>query len=215
MVGSKTYNINLTTAQNNLSGLQNAINSLGAGVTASILTTGTGTNANYLSVSANTNGHQALQLFDDPAGANTNLLTSANQGSDAVFQLNGITVDRTSNSVNDVVPGLSFTLVQKSSTPVTVALSKSRAALSSALSDFVNTYNAVADQVTGQVGKGGGLLSGNNIVSQTAGVLRQIASYGGSNFFCRFDKRPEPGGPWSHVQPPGPRNLRPYKLKRF
>lgn len=180
VVGSKTYNINLSNTQNNLLGLRNAINSLGAGVTASILTTGTGANPNYLSVSANTNGHNTLQLFDDPNGANTNLLTSANQGADTVFQLNGITVTRQSNVVNDVIPGVSFTVHAKSATPVTLTLGTSRSALSSALSDFVGKYNSVVDQVSGQVGKAAGLLSGNSIIAETASTLRQISSYGTS-----------------------------------
>ncbi|HXU20041.1 MAG TPA: flagellar cap protein FliD N-terminal domain-containing protein, partial [Verrucomicrobiae bacterium] len=42
VVGSSTYAINLASGQNNLNGLADAINSLGAGVTASVLTTGTG-----------------------------------------------------------------------------------------------------------------------------------------------------------------------------
>ena len=180
VVGSKSYNINLSGSHNTLVGLRDAINSLGAGATASILTTGTGATANYLSISANSNGNTTLQLFDDPNGANTNLLTAANQGSDAVFQLNGITVDRQSNVVNDVVPGVSFSLKAKSSTAVTVTLATSRSALSYGLSDFVSKYNAVADQVSGQVGKAAGLLSGNSIVGQTASALRKITSYGGS-----------------------------------
>ena len=179
VVGSQTYNVNLSTAHNNLLGLRNAINSLGAGVTASILTTGSGPGANYLSLSANTNGHTTLQLFEDPSGANTNILTAANQGSDAVFQLNGIPVTRQSNIVNDVVPGVSFTLKARSTTPATITLSASRAALSTALSEFVSSYNGVVDQVSGQVGKAAGLLSGNSIISQTASTLRQIVSYSG------------------------------------
>ena len=177
VVGSKSFNINLTNAHNNLVGLRDAINSLGAGVTASILTTGTGASANYLSISANTNGHTTLQLFDDPTGANTNLLTSANQGSDAVFQLNGITVTRQSNVVNDVIPGVSFTVKARSTASVALTLSTSRSALSNELSDFVAKYNTVAEQVSGQVGKAAGLLTGNSIVTQTANALRQISSH--------------------------------------
>ena len=180
VVGAKSYNINLSNSQNNLVGLRDAINSLGTGATASILTTGTGAKPNYVSISANTNGHTVLQLFDDPTGANTNLLTSANQGSDAVFQLNGITVDRQSNLVNDVVGGVSFTLKAKSATPVTLTLATSRSALSSALGSFVSNYNGLASQVNGQVGKTAGLLAGDHIVIETAGLLRQIAGYQGT-----------------------------------
>ena len=68
--GSQSYNITLASGQNNLNGLVNAINSLGVGVTASVLTTGNGTTPDYLSLSANSPGATTLQLFDDPTGAN-------------------------------------------------------------------------------------------------------------------------------------------------
>ena len=177
VVGDKSYNINLSNARNNLVGLQNAINSLGAGVSASILTTGTGATPNYLSISSNTNGETHLQLFDDPTGTNTNILTSANQGSDAVFQLNNITVHRQSNTVNDLIPGVSFNLVAKTANPVTLTLSSSSSALSNALSSFVSNYNGLRSQVDGQIGSGAGLLSGDSIVIQTSGILRNIAGY--------------------------------------
>ena len=57
MVRSKTYNFTLAT--NNLVTLRDTINSLNAGVTASILTTSGG---NYLSISANSTGAATLHL---------------------------------------------------------------------------------------------------------------------------------------------------------
>jgi len=69
VVGSNSFTINLTTATNTLAGLRDAINNLGAGVTATVLTTGTGANPNFLSVSANNTGATTLRLLDDPSGA--------------------------------------------------------------------------------------------------------------------------------------------------
>lgn len=107
VVGSQDYQISLTSATNNLTGLASQINSLNAGVTASVLTTSTG---DYLSVSADSTGATTLQIIDDPkstsnpGGTNTQWLTATNQGTDAVFYLNGIKVDQPSNTVNDVIP---------------------------------------------------------------------------------------------------------------
>src|SRR5438552_2246789 len=90
IVGATNYPIHLIPANNNLVALRDAINASGLGVTATVLTTGTGANPNYLSVTSNSTGAKTLQLIDDPTGINKNLLTSSNQGSDAVFQLNGV-----------------------------------------------------------------------------------------------------------------------------
>lgn len=176
VVGSAHHVLSL--ANNNLVSLRDQINGLGAGVTASILTTG---NGNYLSLAANDAGATTLKLVDDPAGAATNLLTSTNQGTDAVFSLNGITVTQKNNTVNSVIPGLTFTLQKESTTAVKLNLASSSGQLSSALSSFVGSYNALQSQLRAQVGAGAGLLSGDTAVSGLQNVLRQISSYSGGS----------------------------------
>ena len=171
VVGTQQYNFSL--ANNTLVGLRDKINGLGAGVTASILTTSGG---NYLSLSASASGEQALQLRDDPQGANTNLLTSSNQGSDLVFHLNGIEVRQSRNLVNSVIPGLTFTVQQESADPVELQLLSDRSQLAAGLASFAQGFNALRQQVSGQTGSAAGLLSGNSLVGQLGDRLRQIAS---------------------------------------
>lgn len=170
-VGANNYDFTLT--NNTLVGLRDKINTLGAGVTASILTTADG---NYLSVAATSPGARTLELRDDPAGTNTNLLTSTNQGSDLVFRLNGIEVRQSRNTVNSVVPGLTFTIQKESSDPVELNLSSDRSQLSAGLATFANAYNTVRQQVNGQIGSAAGILTGSSLVVQLGGVLRQIGS---------------------------------------
>ncbi|HYL75801.1 MAG TPA: flagellar filament capping protein FliD [Bryobacteraceae bacterium] len=67
VVGSNTYHLDLT-GKNNLTGLRDAINNAGAGVNASILTTGSG---NYLTISSNSLGATTLALNDVPAATST------------------------------------------------------------------------------------------------------------------------------------------------
>lgn len=181
-LGASTYTITLTPATNNLAGLRDAINNLGVGVSATVLTTGTGANPNYLSVTADNTGATTLQLIDDPGGANTNLLTSTNQGSDAVFELNGVPVEKASNTINDVIPGLTFT-IEDTTVPnqtVNLTLSSDPSQLQSALQDFVGKYNALESAVQAQVGQNAGVLSGDFLVRQVQDDLRQLTAYQGS-----------------------------------
>jgi flagellar hook-associated protein 2 len=182
--GATSYPIHLVPANNNLVGLRDAINASGLGLTAVVLTTGTGANPNYLSVTSNSTGSKALQLIDDPTpgGANTNLLTSANQGSDAIFKLNGVDVVKSSNTINDVVPGVTFTIAKTTAlgAKVTLSLATDASQLSSALQDFASKYNAAVDAVALQVGKGAGLLNGDFIVRQIQQELRQVNTFQGS-----------------------------------
>ncbi|HEY4360227.1 MAG TPA: flagellar filament capping protein FliD [Bryobacteraceae bacterium] len=173
-VGSTPYKFTL--ANNNLVTLRDTINGLGAGVTASILTT---SNGNYLSVTANSTGATTLQLVDDPGigHANTQVLTSTNQGTNAVFELNGIPVSQAGNVVNNMIPGLTFTILGSSTTPVTLSLQSDATQLSSGLQDFVTKYNAMRTQLNGQEGPAAGSLSGDTAVGQLENMMRQIAAY--------------------------------------
>jgi flagellar hook-associated protein 2 len=174
--GSTTYNITLAAGHNNLVGLRDAINALGAPVTASILTTGTGAQPNYLTISANSPGANTLKLADDPTGANRPLLTSANQGTNAVFQVNGVNVSQAGNVVNSVISGVSLSLNSTSATAVTVRLAPDRNSLSSALSSFASSYNNVVDQVAAQTGAAGGSLVGDVSIRQIQAALRQVST---------------------------------------
>ncbi|MCC6340900.1 MAG: flagellar filament capping protein FliD [Bryobacterales bacterium] len=182
VAGASEYTIDLT-GRNNLTGLRDAINNLGAGVTATVLTTGTGATPYYLSVTANNPGATTLQLIDDPGGAATSLLSAGNQGADTVFKLNGVDVRKNTTLINDVVPGVTFNILDTTSggETVHVTVASSRSQMASALSDFVNAYNGVADQVNAQVGRNAGLLSGDFLIRETQDKLRGLASYTGAS----------------------------------
>ena len=174
-VGGTTEPITLASGSNNLTGLRDAINNLNLGVTAQILTTAGG---DYLSVSANNPGATTLTLVDDPTGAATQLLTNKNQGTDTVFQLNGVNIDTPQTTINNVVPGITFTIngTTTASQTVNVSLSSNTSQISSALQSLVSDYNTVAQQVTAQSGTGGAL-EGDSVIWQLRNALLQLSSY--------------------------------------
>jgi flagellar capping protein FliD len=170
VAGSTTYHLNLT-GNNNLTGLRDAINASGApGVSASI----TGSAGSYsLSI---TGAPGTLQLSDLPS--QVNLISNTNQGSNAVFTLNNtISITRSTNTVNDLISGLSFTLLKPTVGSVTLSLGTDRTQLSTALQTLVTGYNAVMDQVSQQTGASGGPLGGDLLISSIHGDLQQLASY--------------------------------------
>ena len=171
VVGSKTYNFALT--QNNLNGLVSQINGLGAGVTASVLTTSGG---GYLSLTANSTGATTLQLNDTSGATPANIITSANQGTSAEFHLNGIDIVQPSNTVNNVISGLTFNIVGKSSTATTLTLASNSSQLSTDLQNFTANYNAVVAAVGSEAGPGGPLV-GNAIINQLHQAMQQVVSH--------------------------------------
>ncbi len=181
-VGQKSYDISLTS--NNLNELRDKINKLGVGVTATVLTTG---DNSYLSVTANTTGETTLKLIDDPGDpdeghANTDFLTADNQGSNAKFKLNGIQLNRSSNTVNDVIPGLTFNILDKtdSAEAIKLTLATDRSKLEDAIGSFVDAYNNLSSTVGTQVGENAGLLTGDFVVRSLQDNMRALASYSAS-----------------------------------
>lgn len=193
VVGSNTYTVDLTAAgKNNLNGLRDAINGLGSGVVASVVDTGTGSQPNYLSITATSTGTQTLQLRETAGDASSNILTANNQGANAVFKLDGLDVVSSDNVINDVVPGLTFTIqsITDVGEQVTLTLASSRSGLATALSDLVNSYNGTLTKVEAQVGKTAGLLSGDYIIRDIQNQMRVLASYrstGSSNVNSLMD----------------------------
>ena len=172
VVGATPYNFTLT--NNSLSSLVSQINGLKAGVTASILTTSGG---NYLSLTANSTGATTLQLNDDPTGVNNNVISSTNQGTNAVFHLNGIKISQPNNTINNVISGLTFNIVGSTDTPVTMTLASDSSQLSTDLQTFATNYNALATAVQAQTGQSGGALVGNSVIRQLQQTMHQLNSY--------------------------------------
>jgi flagellar hook-associated protein 2 len=172
VVGSTTYNLNLT-GNNNLTGLMNAINGAGApGVTASI----TGSVGSY-SLSITGSGPGTLALNDIPSDGN--LISDTHQGANAQFMMNNVSVNEASNTINDIIPGVSFSLL-KTTTPttsVTLSLATDPTQLANALQTFVTSYNTLVSQVAQQVGPGAGALGGDSLISQISQDASQLSSY--------------------------------------
>lgn len=181
--GVNTYNISLTPSTNNLNGLAAAINKLNVGVNATVLTTGTGATPDYITLSASSPGKTTLQLQEVPAsGLPVDLISASNQGLNSAFDLNGLPVITSSNTINGVIPGLTFTLQGKTTgtQTATISLAPDATSLSSALQSFAQSYNALATQVAGQVGTGAGALAGNSLVYELSSDLQQVSSYHGA-----------------------------------
>jgi len=178
--GGSTHAIDISSA-NNLDALAEKINDLGLGLTATVLNTGSVNNPFYLSLTSSTNGETTLQLNDTAGDAGSNLLTSVNQGANAVFKLNGLPVSKSDNIISDVVPNLTFNIVSKTAVDEVVTLSaqSNRGSLASAIQTFVDAYNKVSTSRNSQIGSQAGILSGDSLINQLGRTLHQVTAHGG------------------------------------
>lgn len=156
-VGSgEIHTINLDTSAT-LENLKDAINDLGAGVSASILNTGTEVAPQYrLVLSSNETGQEnAIAILSDntsldTAGTGIDTFQAALDSelelgvTDGELGTQAITVTRSSNTVTDVIPGVTLNLhAVDAANPVSITVSQDNEAVKEAISTFVQAYNDV------------------------------------------------------------------------
>jgi flagellar hook-associated protein 2 len=177
-VNGKTTTI--TPAGGSLMDLAQAINSASAGVQASIVNTG----SSYRLVVRSTNlAGDSIQLND----GSQDLLDTLTTGAPATYDISGLggatqPIDSSSRTVT-LAPGVTINLLQQTAAgqPATVTVSRDTSGAASAISSFVDAYNAAVDALNQQVGQSGGALSGQSTISDLRNAMRQITQYSGTS----------------------------------
>lgn len=146
------FEVTIDDSNNNLIGLARAINLKGAGVTASIVED---TNGARLVLKGGSGAEQWFKLAVDPAAEadlgrfayDPNIsggMTRPQEPKDALLKLDGVPVSRSSNSISDLIDGVKLEL--KTATPgtaISLGATRPTTAIKQAVSDFVDTYNAL------------------------------------------------------------------------
>jgi len=140
--------ITIDAENNSLEGLKDAINDADMGVTASIVHTGTGYK---LSILAESGANNELQIVatesGDPGLANfkfdeTVPSVETQIGQDALIAINGLQVSRSSNTVDDIVNGLTLDIYKADpGQTMTVTVEDDKEFAAQNIRDFVTAYN--------------------------------------------------------------------------
>lgn len=206
--GIKTVTIDDT--NNSLAGIRDAINKAAVGVTATIVNDGSGTPyrlaltsdktgaANSMKISvADTAPDTGLStlLNHDPAGAQT--LTQTATAQDAAFSVDGIAVTKTSNTVTDVIGGVTLNLLKENpTTATTITVERDSASITSAVNAFVKAYNDINQNLNDAAAydsstKQAAILNGEASVRGIQGQLRAVLSApvaGGASVFTQLSE---------------------------
>ena len=145
---SAPVTIAIDSAHQTLDGIASAINAAGAGVSASIVTDADGTarlslkgaigSAKAFTLSGDSEGLAALNV-----GVGQSATTIGSAALNAQLKLDGVAVERASNTVSDLIDGVKLTLTGASvGNPVTLGSTQPTDAIIQAVNDFVTTYNA-------------------------------------------------------------------------
>jgi flagellar hook-associated protein 2 len=183
--------VTITGSNNTLNGARDAINNANAGVTATVINDGTATphrllitandsgTANSFTVTENLSGGQALGLADVQAAA------------DAQFTVNGVNITKSTNSVSDVISGVTFKLKAVTTGPVTLNVDKDIDAIVEGFNEFVSSFNEINTYINAQFAydstlKKAGLLSGDSTLRRIQSTLQKDIIQSISNQFTSY-----------------------------
>ncbi len=159
--------VTIDSSNNTLNGLRDAINDADMNVQASIVNNG----SNYvLLITAESGASNELEItVSESGGSPTNTdssdlsrfsfvaggqqLTQDQEGKDASLTVNGLAVTRSSNTISDVVEGLTLDVLKSAPTEtITVTVSDDKAFAEQTIRDFVDAYNAFLEEIEPLVG---------------------------------------------------------------
>jgi len=176
--------VTVNSSNNTLSQLADSINTQNIGVNASVIQDSNGYRLALVSTSSGAPGDIAV------SGNTTGLtFTKAVTGSNAALVVDGVPISSASNTVSNVINGVTLNLGSPSpNTPVVVNVSPDTGQASTAINNFVTAFNTAVKEINNQFnvasdGSGGGVLESDNSLRDVQNQLLQAvtSSIGGNN----------------------------------
>ena len=178
-VGSNTAaTVTVDSTNNTLSQLASSINNQNIGVSASVIQDSNGYRLALVSTASGAPGDITV------SGNTTGLsFTKAVTGTNASLVVDGIPISSASNTVSNVINGVTLSLGSPSpSTPVTVNVNPDTTQATTAINNLVSAYNTVIGEINSQFnvaadGSGGGPLEADNSLRDIQSQLLAAFSY--------------------------------------
>lgn len=184
--GTKTVDIG---TNNTLQGIRDAINAANIGVTANIVNDG-GASPYRLTLSSNATGlsntmqisvtgDTALSdlLNYDPNGVMNMTQTAAAQN--ASLTIDGVSVSKASNTVSDVIDGVTLTLLKQTTSAESIEIKRDTTAFQAAVESFAKTYSDLNKTITDLTAynastRKAAILQGDSVIRGIQTQLRSI-----------------------------------------
>ncbi len=191
--GGAAFNLSLTVGSNSAetisisaanatpAGVVSAINNADLGITAQIVNTGDATSPFQIVVTGESGASNSFTLSSDiSSGTGLDFDTSLVSASDASIKVNGLTISRTTNTIDDAITGVTLNLKGLTSTAATLDLTRDTTSVKTKLQELVSAYNdveSVLSDATNRESKVegyGASLVGDALVQQIRTKVRSI-----------------------------------------
>lgn len=146
--------ITMDSSNNTLTSLASSINAAKLGVTATIVSNSGGVRLSLVSNSSGAAGQITVSgALNNDTASQSLVFTEGQQGTDAEFTLDGISMTSASNTVQNSIAGVTLQLLNTSNTATQIEIVNDTSSVTSALNKFVAAYNQIIDDMTTQEGK--------------------------------------------------------------
>jgi len=189
-------NITVDATNNTLSGLKDSINEGEYGVTASIINDGSGYRLTLTSDETGANNALEITITDTGDANNTDAnglsalaynasathLTETQAATDASIFINGLSVTSSSNTLNEVIEGVTLNLLQETTSSLTFTVAESTSQFKTSVRELVESYNDMIGNLNdlGSAGspttQAGSLFGDSNLRNFTNSLFRKMTS---------------------------------------
>lgn len=164
-------------------GMVSAINGAKLGVTAQLINTGNGYN---VVITGDTGASQAFSLTsDDGSGTavpGVQFATALQTATNASFKVNGLAVSRSSNTVTDVIDGVTLDLYANTTGAARLDLNRDTASIKDNIKGLVTAYNDFDESLkvlgdrSSEVEEFGGVLAGESLLESVRTQVRAMVT---------------------------------------
>jgi flagellar hook-associated protein 2 len=179
-------------------GIVSTINGAKLGVTAQLVNTGDATAPYKIVVTGKTGAANSFTLSSDTVTTSgLNFGTAIGTAADASLKINGVSMTRPTNSVDDAIPGVTLSIKALSTGEATLDLNRDTSSVKTKLQDLVSAYNDVESVLSDATNKDskvegyGASLVGDSLVqkirSQVRGIFTSTSSTPGTNITALRD----------------------------
>ncbi len=194
-VGTTTTGIDITTENNSLEGIMQAINDAGLGVTASIINDGTASPYRLMLTGEDVGTSFSLDTTGLTGGTDSlGTFTDTQTATQAHIQVDGIDIYSDNNTISEAIPGVTLDLTQTSTgTTTRVDVELNKTSIQSTIEEFAKGYNEVVQFITGQSTMGdteAGVLAGDAGINSIKRHLQNMLTdpYSNSGVFSTLSE---------------------------
>lgn len=153
-----------------------AVNAAGLGVTATLLDTGAASNSFKIILEGELGADNAFTVSTDASvGIMPAFTTQASTAQDSILNINGVSVQRSTNTIDDVISGLTINVMDQTASTAVVAVTQVNDEVKTRLQSMVTAYN-VFDALVSEKMAPGEVFSGNGTVRMIASQIKSMIS---------------------------------------